>query len=116
MVLKHLRLSGFLGTALLLACGNGLSGSADTPPPTEGEMVYNTNCAMCHGRKGDLGMNGAKDLVSSILSREEVIALVTNGKGAMMPYGKSLSAKQIEAVADHVRTLRAKSDPPAREN
>ncbi len=110
MVLKRLRSFGFLGSALLLACGNAISGNADTPPPTEGEMVYNTNCALCHGRKGDLGMNGAKDLVSSILSREEVIAVITNGKGAMMPYGKSLSAKQIEAVTDHVQTLRAKSD------
>ena len=70
-------------------------------------MVYNTNCTMCHGRKGDLGMSGAKDLAASTLSREEVIALVTDGKGAMMPYGKTLSKKQIEAVADHVLTLRA---------
>jgi mono/diheme cytochrome c family protein len=97
----------FMSTAAaLLACGNASVGDAEAPPPTEGEMVFNTNCAMCHGRKGDLGISGAKDLVASTLSRDSVIAMVTNGKGAMMPYGKTLSKKQIEAVADHVLTLR----------
>ncbi len=90
----------------LLACGNTSTSGIDAPPPTEGEMVFNTNCAMCHGRKGDLGMNGAKDLSVSTLSRDEAIALVTNGKGTMMPYGKTLSKKEIEAVVDHVLTLR----------
>ena len=98
---------GALLATFLLACGSASTGEASAPPPTEGEMVYNTNCTMCHGRKGDLGMSGAKDLAASTLSREEVIALVTDGKGAMMPYGKTLSKKQIEAVADHVLTLRA---------
>lgn len=95
-----------LAALLLLACGSASTDGTDAPPPTEGEMVYNTNCAMCHGRKGNLGMSGAKDLVASTLSHNEVIALVTNGKGTMMPYGKTLSKKQIEAVAEHVLTLR----------
>lgn len=94
-------------TAALLACGNAAMDESTTPPPTMGEMVFNTNCAMCHGRTGDLGMNGAKDLVLSTLSRDEVVAIVTNGKGAMMPYGETLSKKEIAAVADHVLSLRA---------
>ena len=98
---------GSLLATILLACGSASTGEATAPPPTEGEMVYNTNCAMCHGRKGDLGMSGAKNLVVSTLTHEDVIALVTNGKGAMMPYGTTLSKKQIEAVADHVLTLRS---------
>ena len=95
-----------IAAAALLACGSASVNDADAPPPTEGEMVFNTNCAMCHGRKGDLGMSGAKDLVTSTLSRNEVIAIVTTGKGAMMPYGKTLTKKQIQAVVDHVMTLR----------
>ena len=51
-------------------------------------------------------MNGAKDLGLSSLTRVEMIAMVTNGKGAMMPYKNVLTPKQIEAVVDHVRTLR----------
>ncbi len=71
--------------------------------------MFNANCAMCHGRKGDLGMSGAKNLVTSILERKEVIAMITNGKGAMMPYGTTLTKEQIEAVTDHVLTLRRAS-------
>lgn len=107
MVLMRRWLPFMVIAASLLACGNASVDDADAPPPTEGEMVFNTNCAMCHGRKGDLGMSGAKNLVTSTLSRDEVVAMVTNGKGAMMPYGTTLSKKQIEAVADHVLTLRA---------
>lgn len=106
MVLMRHTLLSMIITAALLACGSASMEDADAPPPTEGEMVFNTNCAMCHGRKGDLGMSGAKNLVTSALSRDEVIAMVTNGKGTMMPYGKMLTKKQIEAVADHVLTLR----------
>lgn len=91
----------------IIACGTAASGNADAPPPTEGEMVFNANCAMCHGRKGDLGLSGAKNLTVSLLSRDEVVAVVTNGKGAMMPYGKTLTEKQILAVAEHVLTLRS---------
>ena len=98
---------------LVPACGGTMPESTESGPPTEGELVFNTNCTMCHGRSGDLGLSGAKDLVTSTLGRDEVIAIVTNGKGGMMPYGNTLSRKQIEAVADHVITLRA-SAPPAR--
>lgn len=94
--------------ALLAACG------ASTPKPTErpapmkpGEVVFNAQCALCHGRKGDLGLSGAKDLTRSTLTREEMIAIVTHGKGGMMAYAKVLSAAEIEQVVDHARTLHA---------
>lgn len=95
--------------AAALACGDG---RASTPATSEGDPVskgaelFNTNCALCHGRKGDLGMSGAKDLTVSALTREQMIAMVTNGKGTMMPYKNVLTPKQIEAVVDHARTLR----------
>lgn len=95
-------------TVLLAACG----GSA--PPPTEapapmkpGEVVFNAQCALCHGRKGDLGLSGAKDLTRSMLTREDMIAIVTHGKGGMMAYAKVLSAAEIEQVVDYARTLHA---------
>ena len=109
MVLMRFRPLAFVLCAALLACGSATVDDAGAPTPTEGEMVFNANCAMCHGRKGDLGMSGAKNLVTSILERKDVISMVTNGKGAMMPYGTTLTKKQIEAVADHVITLRAVS-------
>lgn len=92
----------------LLACGSGRATEqggtmADGSP---GRSVYNMNCSLCHGRDGTLGLNGAKDLGRSTLSRSGVAALVRSGKGAMMPYKDVLSAKELEAVVDYVLTLR----------
>lgn len=100
-----------LATALLasVSCGSTAGPapeSATMSAEGKGAELFNANCALCHGRKGDLGMNGAKDLGLSSLTRVEMIAMVTNGKGAMMPYKNVLTPKQIEAVVDHVRTLR----------
>ena len=89
----------------LLSCGGAASGTADAPP-SQGELLYNTHCATCHGRSGDLGMSGAKDLTVSMLAREEAIAIITNGKAGMMAYGTMLSKQEIGAVADHVIALR----------
>jgi len=62
---------------------------------------------MCHGRKGNLNISGAKDLTKSALSEEEMIAVVTHGRGGMIGFDKTLSPQQIREVVAHVRTLRA---------
>ena len=72
---------------------------------SSGRSLFNLNCALCHGRDGKLGLNGAKDLTISTLTKTEMIAMVRQGKGAMMPYKDVLTAKEIDAVVDHVRTL-----------
>jgi cytochrome c6 len=96
---------------LLLACGDTATGGvAGDPPPGIGEAIYNGQCATCHGRNGGMGLNGAKDLRTSTLAREEAIAVVTEGRGLMMPYKTQLTKKEIEAVVDHVLTLRTKPE------
>ena len=72
---------------------------------SSGAQIFNTNCSLCHGRDGKLGLNGAKDLTASELTKAEMLAVVTNGRAAMMPYKNVLSAKEIDAVVDHVRSL-----------
>ncbi|MFN3874422.1 MAG: c-type cytochrome [Flavobacteriales bacterium] len=90
---------------LMLACA---SGGADGAP--KGQQIYRMHCELCHGRDGKLGLNGAKDLSASTLTRAEMIAQVANGKGKMMPYKGVLTAKEIEAVVDYARAL-GKSKP-----
>jgi mono/diheme cytochrome c family protein len=94
---------------LLLSCGNndGTSASA-AMPKSNGEMLYDTHCTLCHGGDGKLKMGDAKDLSISTLTREEMIAVVANGRGTMMPYKQVLSAEEIEQVVDHVRSLKVK--------
>ena len=93
---------------LLLACGSASSHDgrmANDGDRSSGREVFNLNCALCHGRDGKLGINGAKDLSVSTLTKEEMITTVKQGRGAMMPYKDVLSAKEIDAVVEHVRTL-----------
>ena len=71
-------------------------------------MLFDTHCTLCHGADGKLKMGDAKDLSISTLTREEMIAVVTHGRGTMMPYKQVLSAEEIEQVVDHVRTLKVK--------
>jgi len=94
---------------LLLACGGASVDTADTTrkDKTPGHDLFNKNCTLCHGRDGKMGINGAKDLTLSTLTRAEMIAIVEQGKGQMMPYKNVLSAKEIELVVEHVRTLAA---------
>ena len=94
---------------LLLACGSASVDTADThdKDKTPGQALFNKNCTLCHGRDGKMGMTGAKDLTLSTLTAAEMITIVGQGKGQMMPYKNVLTAKEIELVVEHVRTLSA---------
>jgi cytochrome c6 len=93
-------------TLLTIACGGGAGSKGDAAPPTTGAAIYDRQCTLCHGGDGKLGINGAKDLTASSLTRDEMIQIVMNGKGLMMPYAHVLEPKEIEAVVDHVRTMK----------
>jgi cytochrome c6 len=98
----------FTPLLLLLACSNETTADNDAQRKGKGrgDQLFNMHCTLCHGKDGKLGLNGAKDLTTSALTKEQMIAQVTNGKGAMMAYKNVLSAAEIEAVVAHVRSLR----------
>jgi mono/diheme cytochrome c family protein len=97
--------TAFVLALLVIACGSGSTSSVPEEAGPPGERLFRTHCTLCHGKDGRLGFNGAKDLTVSKLTRAEMTAQVANGKGAMMPYRNTLSAKEIEQVVDYVRTL-----------
>lgn len=91
---------------IMVACGTGnATHSSDNSTADPGTAIFLTNCVMCHGRDGNLGLSGAKDLTQSTLSKEEMIAVVTHGRGGMASFEKMLSTQEIGEVVDHVRTL-----------
>lgn len=92
---------------LLLACSATPGDPAQLDTMPAGERLFRAQCVLCHGNDGKLGLSGAKDLTRSELTREEMIALVSQGKGAMMAYRNVLRPAEIEAVVDHVRSLKA---------
>ena len=63
-------------------------------------------CTICHGIKGDMQINGAKDLSKSKISLEESVAQVYYGQGLMTPFKGILKDDEIVAVAKYVELLR----------
>lgn len=78
---------------------------AETP---DGMAVYRQYCVTCHGADGKLGLNGAKDLSQSVLSQEERIIQITNGKNLMTPFRNVLTPAEIKAVAAYTQDLKSK--------
>lgn len=78
----------------------------EKPNNRRGQLIFKQYCVICHGADGKLAISGAKDLSISVLSKEERINQVTNGKGLMTPYKDILSADQIEAVVEYLEELR----------
>jgi len=78
----------------------------NTVSTVDGAKIYKLNCTICHGSNGKLGISGSKDLTKSILSKEERIQLIKNGKNAMLPFKALLSEEEIEAVAEYTFQLK----------
>ncbi len=70
-----------------------------------GEKIFSEQCSHCHGMDGRGVLSGAKDLTASELSLDDKITIINNGKNAMIPYSKILSADQIEAVGNYVHAM-----------
>lgn len=79
--------------------------SSEAKPKVDGAAVYKTNCELCHGVDGKLGLNGSKDLTVSELDLNERIAQISKGKGLMIAYENILSLAEIKAVAEYTMSL-----------
>ena len=97
---KLLVLSAFM--IIVFSCANKDNKKAIA----HGKKVFKQNCVICHGIDGRLGLNDSKDLTVSALKKDERISMVKNGKGKMLPFGKILSAEDIEAVVNYTFTLK----------
>lgn len=72
----------------------------------KGKEMFETACKLCHGSDGTLGLNGAKDLTKSELTKEEKINVITNGRNAMAAYKNVYSPEEIETLATYVESLK----------
>jgi cytochrome c6 len=116
--MHNCRLSVFLAVLVCSACGDASQNikerelAAQSKKPTEssvkpdGMAIFRKNCVVCHGADGKLGLNGAKDLTLSERPKGERIEIITNGKNLMTPFGKILTADEIEAVTDYTLSLK----------
>lgn len=80
--------------------------SEDDIAAVDAKKKFKNLCAICHGTKGNMKINGAKDLTKSSISLTESVAQVYHGKGLMTPYKGILSDAEIVAVAKYTESLR----------
>ena len=82
-------------------------------PDDAGAALYKTKCAACHGAdgKGETPMgkaNKLRDFGSAEVqkqSNDELSGIITNGKGKMPAYGKSLKPEQVSELVTYIRSF-----------
>lgn len=80
--------------------------NASSISAVDAEKIYKMHCASCHGFKGNMMVNGAKDLTKSKVDIINSVAQVYHGKGLMTPYKGLLKSEEIVAVCQYIETLR----------
>ncbi len=112
MMKLRITVAFFLFGIFLIACSeNKVRNQPDeaslktTSSISVGEQIYDKYCKLCHGKDGKLGLNGAKDITASVLTLEERILLIKNGKNTMTPFEGILSEEEIKAVARYSMSL-----------
>jgi cytochrome c6 len=88
----------------ILACAG--KDSSNNESSADGSTLYKKYCILCHGADGKLGINGAKDITTSLLTQPERIALVKSGKNTMTPFEGILSPEEMKAVVTYSMTLK----------
>lgn len=90
--------------ALLLAWG-----AAQAADPAKGRLVYEMQCAMCHGAQGRAVMPGAPsfDRGDTLLRPDmTLLAAIRAGRNAMPAFQGRLPDRDIMDVIAYMRTLR----------
>jgi mono/diheme cytochrome c family protein len=100
---------------LSVACARSAPASQN-PPGIDGVALFSQACAKCHGADGSGGLpmvaNGPKpiDLREPAWQRQrtdaDIATAIREGRGAMPPFAGVLSAAQIDALRQHVRSLK----------
>ncbi|WP_391117588.1 PQQ-binding-like beta-propeller repeat protein [Psychrobacillus sp. L3] len=72
----------------------------------KGITLYDANCLACHGNQGANGHNGPNLQDSKIAeNKEAIIERITNGKNGMPSFKETLTAEEMQAIADYVVTV-----------
>lgn len=106
-----------LAATVIFAGSNSLaSAQSEADDPAEvaaGRVIYESNCAGCHGAEGE-GSNSGRPLtgIADQGDRASHIASIVNGKGNMPAFGERLSEGEIGEVASFVRLSFVAQDEP----
>src|SRR5690242_20467181 len=68
------------------------------PDETEGAFVFRTQCAGCHGPKGEGNLGPALVGIGDRMTEADQVTLVRAGKDRMPPFSPGLSDEDVKAV------------------
>lgn len=109
--LRAFRLTIALFSLLFLALAEL---SAQTPPPDAtllANPVFQKNCAKCHGKTAEGRHFGGPSLISEKTvgtPAEDLRNVIANGKGRMPKYAGKLSADEIDALVQQIKSSKPK--------
>jgi len=78
----------------------------------DGAAVYKAKCAMCHGESGmakkmaEPSRNFNDPKFQEAVSKDEIVKILTEGKGKKKSMKDKLTPEQITAAAEYVKTLK----------
>jgi mono/diheme cytochrome c family protein len=93
----------------------------ERPDLTVGELLWQRNCARCHGTDGQGGREAQLSLASAEwqrgISDAAIARTIAGGKPPMMPaFAELLTPEQIGELVKHVRTFGSRNEPDAGPN
>lgn len=119
--MKQIRKSSILIGAIVAASAIVFGGvliksaTANSAEPFDAASIYTSKCAKCHGRDGRSKttrgrLTHSRDLTKSDwqddVSDERIYNSISNGKGKMPSFKKSLTDGQINSLVSYVRSLK----------
>ena len=73
---------------------------------SSGQKIFERKCTRCHGKNGNKGFLGAKDLTKSTVEFNSLKTVIQNGRGLMPAWKDELTTEEIDYVAAYILTLR----------
>lgn len=92
----------------LIACSQPEKPAVTSSPANKilaGKEIFETQCSACHGKYGADGINGAKNLQTSVLTVDQMVQKVNMGGNGMPAFQNMLGAEKINNVVAYIRTL-----------
>lgn len=111
---KHATVVALIPIMAMLLGFETRSEAVSSPAVADAAATFKAKCASCHGADGSGSTAVGKALKCRDLGSAEVqgqsdaqlLAIITNGKGKMAGFGKTLGADSCKALVAYVRSLK----------
>lgn len=113
MTVKVIVVFAFLAGGMLLITGDHTLATELSGGKTASRALYRRHCASCHGNDGRSQTKRGRETEADDIttadvkndSHDRLVRLITNGKGEMPGFKKTLSSAKIASIARYIKTL-----------